>query len=217
MKQRVDNDCNSARELADSIYSRIQDLPRDNMTVKFSNDFSKELKRFEAISQKVASLNGKNNSNTNTNSMGERPPVYGSSGRGDEYSIDMSNHDPYEQSVGTGESSSHQLLDQETMQRMNLEEKKRRHAEIIQVEHDVTELSEMFKEMQSIVHEQGEKLDTIENNISVAHEQLDQAHDELVEAEDYQRKARRKKCLLILILVIVCAVIILIVGKTMFN
>lgn len=216
IRTRLDNDMKSARELADSLYTRIQELPRDNMTVKLSNDFSKELSRFEVIVKKLGKSSGNSNSNSNDLARDNRPPVYGSTGTNGDYSLDMSGADPYETSIGQGETETHQLLDQEAMGKLDLEERRRRQADILQVEQDVHDLHDMFQEMQNIVQEQGEKLDTIDNNIAVIHEQMDQAHDEIVEAEEYQNKARKKKCMLILILVTVIAVIILIFAKTMF-
>lgn len=213
IRTRLDNDMKSARELADSLYLRIQELPRDNMTVKLSNDFSKELARFEVIVGKLGKSSGNSNSNSNDLTRNNRPPVYGTNG---DYAVDMSGADPYETSIGQGETETHQLLDQEAMGKLDLEDRRRRQADILQVEQDVHDLHDMFKEMQNMVQEQGETLDTIENNIGVTHEQMDQAHDEIVEAEEYQNKARKKKCMLILILVIVIAAIILIFAQTMF-
>lgn len=60
-----------------------------------------------------------------------------------------------------------------------------------------------------MVHEQGGMLDHISDNIEVTHDASRGAHQNLVQANRYQKNARSKACILLIILAIVLTIIIL--------
>ena len=84
-----------------------------------------------------------------------------------------------------------------------------RESEIRNIEQSVGELNELFRDVAHMVHEQGEQLDIITENIEVTHESSVGAHKNLVQANRYQKNARSKACILLLILAIVLTIIIL--------
>ncbi|XP_024084307.1 syntaxin-1A isoform X2 [Cimex lectularius] len=91
-----------------------------------------------------------------------------------------------------------------------------RHADIIKLENSIRELHDMFMDMAMLVESQGELVDRIEYQVTNTSEAVTQAREELVIAENYSSKARKKKiyifiCLTItvLILIIVLSVIFL--------
>lgn len=64
---------------------------------------------------------------------------------------------------------------------------------------------------QLMVNEQQEHIDLIDGSIVQAKEKTEQAHKELLEAEEYQKKSRKKKCCMLFIILAVIGVIVLIV------
>ncbi|XP_020286185.1 syntaxin isoform X3 [Pseudomyrmex gracilis] len=88
-----------------------------------------------------------------------------------------------------------------------------RHADIIKLENSIRELHDMFMDMAMLVESQGEMVDRIEYWVNQTGDHVGQARGELIEAEEYQRKSR-KKMIFIIICVLISAVILvaIIVG-----
>jgi syntaxin 7 len=93
----------------------------------------------------------------------------------------------------------------------DVEELEKRQREIGQIEQDVLEVSEMYKDLQLMVNEQQENIDSIDGSITQAKEKTEAAHKELLEAEEYQKKSRKKKCCMLFIMLAVIAAIVIIV------
>ncbi|KAH9968360.1 t-SNARE [Lactifluus volemus] len=84
-----------------------------------------------------------------------------------------------------------------------------REAEIREIETGIHELSEIFRDLGTLVHEQGGMLDNIESNVYSIAVDTAGAAEELSTASEYQRKAGRRAACLGLILIIVVAVVLL--------
>ncbi|ODQ50739.1 t-SNARE [Saitoella complicata NRRL Y-17804] len=84
-----------------------------------------------------------------------------------------------------------------------------REGEIAQIEEGITELNEIFRDLGTIVTEQGDLLDNIESNVQNVVVSTRGASRELVEAERYQRGARRRGCFLMVIFVVILTVVLL--------
>lgn len=87
-----------------------------------------------------------------------------------------------------------------------------RHADIIKLENSIRELHDMFMDMAMLVENQGELVDNIEHHVAESQYQIVNAKEEMVIAEEYQSKARKKKimiliCLTILIVILASAVL----------
>jgi len=83
-----------------------------------------------------------------------------------------------------------------------------REAEIREIETGIHELSEIFRDLGTLVHEQGGMLDNIESNVYSIAVDTAGAAEELSTASEYQRKAGRRAACLGLILIIVVAVVL---------
>lgn len=84
-----------------------------------------------------------------------------------------------------------------------------REGEIRQIEQSVGELNELFRDVATIVREQGDMLDTIDHNVENVLQDTRGADVELRSASRYQRSARNKACCLLLILAVVLVIIVL--------
>eukprot|EP00127_Corallochytrium_limacisporum_P004516 Clim_evm16s166 gene=Clim_evmTU16s166 len=111
------------------------------------------------------------------------------------------------------------ILQQQQQQRQELENDTTYNEQIIaereqgirHIEQTITEVNEIFRDLATIVHEQGTTLDNIEANIVSTSEQVGDGRIQLNKADDYQRKARNKMCCIAAVLAIVCAIILIIV------
>ncbi|KAF9585055.1 Zinc phosphodiesterase ELAC protein 2 [Lunasporangiospora selenospora] len=84
-----------------------------------------------------------------------------------------------------------------------------REEEIRGIESGISELNEVFRDLSTMVNDQGGMLDSIENNVTSISMTTHAASEELTTAAVHQRKARKKACYLMLIVAIVTAVVIL--------
>ncbi|KAH9892016.1 t-SNARE [Cubamyces lactineus] len=84
-----------------------------------------------------------------------------------------------------------------------------REAEIREIETGIHELHEIFRDIGTLVQEQGGLIDNIESNISSIAVDTAGAAEELTTAHEYQRRAgRRALCLMLVLVVVVCVVLL---------
>lgn len=84
-----------------------------------------------------------------------------------------------------------------------------RESEIRNIEQSVGELNELFRDVAHMVHEQGQSLDIISENVTNTRDDTRGADQNLRTASRHQRNARNKACCLLLILAVVLTVVIL--------
>lgn len=84
-----------------------------------------------------------------------------------------------------------------------------RESEIRNIEQSVGELNELFRDVAHMVHEQGQQLDIISDNVTNTRDDTRAADSNLRTASRHQRNARSKACCLLLILGIIMVVVIL--------
>ncbi|XP_023290124.1 syntaxin isoform X6 [Orussus abietinus] len=85
-----------------------------------------------------------------------------------------------------------------------------RHADIIKLENSIRELHDMFMDMAMLVESQGELVDRIEYCVTQTGDHVDQARGELIKAEGYQVKARKKMILIVICLTVAVVILIII-------
>lgn len=89
-----------------------------------------------------------------------------------------------------------------------------REERIRQIEGDILDINEIFRDLATMVYEQGDIVDSIEANVERAQNNVQGANLQLGKASRYQKKARTKMCILLIILLVVAGVIVLIVELT---
>lgn len=88
-----------------------------------------------------------------------------------------------------------------------------REEEIREIETGIHELAEIFRDLGTLVSEQGGMLDNIESNISSIAVDTTGAAEELRTASDYQRKAgRRAACLMVIVAIVICIVLLAVLA-----
>ncbi|KAI0401488.1 t-SNARE [Xylaria palmicola] len=84
-----------------------------------------------------------------------------------------------------------------------------REEEIRHIEEGVSDLNVLFQQVAQIVSEQGEQLETIENNAINVRDDTRGADVELRSAARYQKNARSKACCLLLVLAVIMTIVLL--------
>ncbi|RCK64484.1 Syntaxin VAM3 [Candida viswanathii] len=100
------------------------------------------------------------------------------------------------------------LIDQTELQ-YHLLLTEERNREIEQVTEGIMEVNSIFKDLSQLVHQQGEQLNTIEDNVLQLHGNTQQASSELTKANEYQKKRGKWSCILLVALCIFLLVIVL--------
>lgn len=86
-----------------------------------------------------------------------------------------------------------------------------REQRISQIEGDILDVNEIMRELGAMVHEQGDTINSIENNIENVHGNVELGQQELQKASEYQIKHRKKMCFLIAVAVIIGIVLTIII------
>lgn len=84
-----------------------------------------------------------------------------------------------------------------------------RESEIRRIEENVNELNVLFRDVATMVHDQGTVLDSIADNVEDVRTDTRGADVELRQASRYQKNARAKGCCLLMILGVVLLVVVL--------
>jgi len=104
----------------------------------------------------------------------------------------------------SGHSKTQLMMEEE----QNLEQLQEREKAVRQLEADIGDVNQIFKDLAAMVHDQGEMVDSIEANVETASIRVNEGTDQLRQAERYQQKARKKKIIMAIIGAIVLAIII---------
>ncbi|XP_028831276.1 t-SNARE domain-containing protein 1 isoform X3 [Denticeps clupeoides] len=83
---------------------------------------------------------------------------------------------------------------------------------LLQIERDMLDVSQIMKDLATMVHEHGDKIDSIEEYIQTTSSHVDVANQELAKASQYQRQLRKRKCYLLLAGVLALTLIIIIIA-----
>jgi syntaxin 1B/2/3 len=89
-----------------------------------------------------------------------------------------------------------------------------RHGQVLQLERQVLEVFELFKDLATLVDIQQEDLDLIDSHIQTAKTKVEKGEKELQQARDYQRKARKKQCYILMCLL---AFLVILVGGILLG
>uniref|UniRef100_A0A915ILJ9 t-SNARE coiled-coil homology domain-containing protein n=1 Tax=Romanomermis culicivorax TaxID=13658 RepID=A0A915ILJ9_ROMCU len=103
------------------------------------------------------------------------------------------------------------MQQQDQLQQVDIQSLRDRQEAMAQLETDISDVNQIFKDLALMVHDQGEMLDSIEANVDNAQIHVQQGVSQIAKAAEYQRKYRRKRCFCILMLIVVAAVLALII------
>lgn len=88
---------------------------------------------------------------------------------------------------------------------------------IRQLEADIVGVNEIFRDLATMVYEQGDMIDSIEANVDSAAVHVEDGNVQLQKASNYQKAARKKICCILVILVVVAGALGLIIWLSTKN
>jgi t-SNARE complex subunit (syntaxin) len=84
-----------------------------------------------------------------------------------------------------------------------------------ELESQMTEINEIFKDIATMVNDQGHALDSIEQNLTYTRDHVEEGTTQLTHASRYQKSARNKAFCLLIIVVIVAAILAIVLATTL--
>ncbi|CAL1686278.1 unnamed protein product [Lasius platythorax] len=100
-----------------------------------------------------------------------------------------------------------QLQDQ-MQEQINLRMLEEQEASIRQLESNISDINQIFKDLGALVYDQGEVIDSIEASVERTEVSVSEGASQVRQASSYQTKLRKKKCILVLIAAVVLAILI---------
>ncbi|XP_059170940.1 syntaxin-7-like [Physella acuta] len=103
------------------------------------------------------------------------------------------------------------LKEQEVVIEDDLAVIREREERIHQLEADILDVNEIFRELGALIHTQGEVIDTIDSNVERAFTNVESGQEQLIKAAEYQRKSRKKMCCLVVIFLVIAVIVTIII------
>ncbi|XP_026470383.1 syntaxin-7-like [Ctenocephalides felis] len=103
---------------------------------------------------------------------------------------------------------SQQQMQAQIQEEIDLQALQTQEENIRQLEHDIRDVNEIFKNLGALVHEQGDIIDSIEASVERTQVFVENGTQQLRQASQYKTKLRKKKLILLLIAIVVLAILI---------
>jgi len=178
------------------------DLPSDRrqrkiQVEKLADNFSTALNSFQKV-QRIAAEKEKESVSRARSMSSQMPTPSPMGGYSDEHGLAAHDRTAGGIQVQAEEEISVELIEE-------------RERAIRQLEADIVGVNEIFRDLATMVYEQGDMIDSIEANVDSAAVHVEDANVQLHKASDYQKAARKKMCCILVTLVIVAGVLGLII------
>lgn len=95
---------------------------------------------------------------------------------------------------------------------VNIEVLHEREQAIRQLEADIMDVNQIFKDLGLLIHEQGDMIDSIEASVESAAVSVEHGTQQLQQARNYQSKVRRRKLCILIIVLVILAILAIIIG-----
>ncbi|XP_053212905.1 syntaxin-12-like [Panonychus citri] len=204
---RETNNCIKELSAIPQPQSISEQRQRRMLKERLTNDFSDALKNFQVIQrtavQKQKESVHRARANSGLNKIGPFEDV--TSQQSNQNLIDLASPG----AIGSQQS----VIQME--EEVDLETMREREQAIRKLESDILGVNQIFKDLATLVHDQGEVIDSIEANVENATSHIEEGVQQIAKAREYQTKARRKKLLIILILAIVLVIFITIIWTSL--
>eukprot|EP00038_Savillea_parva_P026350 m.53384 g.53384 ORF g.53384 m.53384 type:complete len:307 (-) comp7455_c0_seq1:106-1026(-) len=186
---------------------------------KLQRDFKSVLQKFQTASQ-VAVGKMRETVTRERAASHSRGGGYAGGGSGGGYGASEAGN----YSAGYGDDERTRLIEQEHRDKMEMMGNQidystslitEREDAIKEIESTMLEVNEIYKDLSTLVVEQGAALDNIEANMSVADANVESGAGQLSTASRYQKKARNKACICLLAVSIVLAILVVVLVTSL--
>ncbi|EPQ13241.1 Nuclear inhibitor of protein phosphatase 1 [Myotis brandtii] len=160
---------------------------------RLMNDFSAALNNFQAVQRKVSEKEKESIARARAGSR-----LSAEERQREEQLVSFDSHEEWNQMQSQE--------DEVAITEQDLELIKERETAIRQLEADILDVNQIFKDLAMMIHDQGDLIDSIEANVESSEVHVERATDQLQRAAYYQRKSRKKICILVLVLTVIAAI-----------
>ncbi|XP_058502815.1 syntaxin-12-like [Solea solea] len=175
---------------------RQQKLQRERLM----NDFSAALNNFQVVQRRAAEKEKESVARARAGSR-----VMGDGENVNEQLVTFEKEDEWGQNQTQTEEPS--------ITEEDLEIIREREMNIRQLEADIMDVNQIFKDLAVMIHDQGDMIDSIEANVEHAEVYVDRGAVQLQKAVYYQRKSRKRLCIVAMVLSLVLTVFIIIIWQ----
>lgn len=175
---------------------RQQKIQKDRLM----NDFSAALNNFQAIQRQAAQKEKESVARARAGSR-----LSAEDGVSEEQLVSFDNQEDWAQTTTQ--------TTEEAITEEDLELIKERETNIRQLESDILDVNQIFKDLAVMIHDQGEMIDSIEANVESAEVHVDRGTEQLQRAAYYQQKSRKKMCILAVVMSIVLTILGIIIWQ----
>ncbi|XP_033340228.1 syntaxin 7 [Megalopta genalis] len=105
-----------------------------------------------------------------------------------------------------------QMQQQQMKEEQNLRMLEEQEASIRQLENNISDINKIFKDLGTLVYDQGEVIDSIEASVERTVVSVTEGTSHVRQASIYQNKLRKKKCILVVIGVVILSILIGIIA-----
>jgi len=94
---------------------------------------------------------------------------------------------------------------------IDVEQLQEREKAIRQLESDILDVNTIFKDLATLVHDQGEVVDSIEHNIESTQVRVQEGTEHLRQAETYKAMKRKKICYIIAVSLVLLVILVFVI------
>jgi len=162
---------------------------------RLHNDFTKALNSFQAA-QRTAAQKEKE-----AIKAAKKPGMGGIAGPGSQRNLIE---------IEEGQSQEEQQKRQQMLiqEEYDVEQLQERERAVRQLESDILDVNTIFKDLATLVHDQGEVIDSIEANVESTHVRVQEGTEQLRQAENYKMMKRKKLCYIVATLLVIFVVVV---------
>eukprot|EP00300_Choanocystis_sp_HF-7_P030456 c39295_g1_i1.p1 GENE.c39295_g1_i1~~c39295_g1_i1.p1 ORF type:complete len:250 (-),score=52.89 c39295_g1_i1:130-879(-) len=186
-QREIQNQRERGKSLASDIVRQLKNIKPDQRPRydRLEADFNRELKRFEAV--------------VKASKQKQEPSQMAVTGPNAPLIDDTSLSDP-RFSISHAQSFTEEQYAQERTQ------------QLMSVEQDLTELNALVKEVNTLVHHDQVRFDTIEDNVTKTHDTVTTGNQQLQKALQHQKASRKRICCILILLLIIGVILALVFG-----
>ncbi|XP_014486432.1 PREDICTED: syntaxin-7 [Dinoponera quadriceps] len=108
----------------------------------------------------------------------------------------------------TSDNTQPKMMQHQQQEQLNLRMLEEQEASIRQLESNISDINQIFKDLGALVYDQGEVIDSIEASVERTEVSVNEGASQVRQASIYQTKLRKKKCVIVLIAAVILSILI---------
>ncbi|XP_041366109.1 syntaxin-7-like [Gigantopelta aegis] len=196
-------------KLIKSAVTKSMDRHQKLQLDRLKNDFHEAVQRFQILQKKAAEKVKTSAMLLSQHTAVKKQPLVDMTGWNDEDNYSDKTELVEEENRRANLQAQDQVIENDLSLIHEREER------IRQLESDILDVNEIFRDLGAMISEQGEVIDTIEANVEKTHGNVESGNQQLLQAAKYQKSSRKKMCCLLVTFVIIAVIVTIILVVTL--